>query len=148
MSLYLSFTKPGESTIADFLSWSLPKYFNESTTPALKQSIYASITNFYGGMARDRSIQIQSREPYIAAVRGLYKRIIQAVKVEHAMASELEIFASILLMLYELRNGEIKDGWIQHGRGAGKLLLTRRPEPRQTRLGNALVQFARYSMVR
>jgi len=91
---------------------------------------------------------MQSRLPYIAAVRGLRKQITQVGKAKHTLAPESEIFASILLFLYESRTGETKDGWIQYGDGAEKLLLTRRPESYQTRLGNTLIQFMRYSTVR
>jgi hypothetical protein len=149
MSHFLSFvTKPNESAMGDFLSWPVSEYFNDSTMPALKQAICACITNFYGITTHDKSIQMQSRLPYIAAVRDLRKQIMQVGKAKHTLAPELEVFASVLLFLYELRTGETKDGWIQYGDGAEKLLLTKRPESYQTRLGNTLIKFMRYSTVR
>lgn len=149
MSHFLSVAiKPGDTTLGDSFAWSFTEYFNDSTTPALKQAINAVITNFYGITTHDKSIQMQSRLPYIAAVRGLRKQIMQVGKARHTLTPELEVFASVLLFLYELRTGETKDGWIQYGDGAEKLLWTLRPESYQTRLGSTLIQLIRYSTVR
>jgi hypothetical protein len=149
MSHFVSLAiRPSESTMGDYLLWSVSKYFNDSTTPALTQAIYACITNFYGITTHDKSIQMQSRLPYIAAVQGLRKQIMQGRKAKHTLTPELGVLTSVLLFLYELRTGETKDGWIQHGDGAEKLLLMRGPEYYQTRLGNTLLPFIRYSTVR
>jgi len=145
VSHFISLNARGKSTIGSFFRH-IPQLLSDSTLRPLKQAIMAVVTNHYGATIRDKSIQMQSRAPYIAALNGLLKLFLQA-KSNRVVGAELGIATSIFLLIYELRTGETNDGWINHGRGAERLFLTLQPEVYQVGPAHNTVRFLRYVIV-
>jgi hypothetical protein len=73
----------------------------------LGHSVYAVVTNLYAFMMYNKSIQLQSRVPYVAALQSLHGRIVQAQEQGLELKpTELEVNKSPLLIVYEMRSGE------------------------------------------
>lgn len=144
MSNFISLHPHGKSTTASFCGH-MPQFLSDSTTRPLERATMAVVTNYYGTTTHDKYIQIQSRVPYVAALKALQNRFLRT-RPDRAAGIE-DVSTSILLFIYELRTGETNDGWICHARGAERLFLQLRPEVYQVGPPHDAARFLRYIMV-
>ncbi|KAJ6022787.1 hypothetical protein N7499_008104 [Penicillium canescens] len=90
----------------------------------VQDSIRASSMFFYGTLSQDPSIQAEACKWYSRALRGLHGLLSQASS--HFTGDV--ICAAVMLIHFEHLAGTSEDAWVQHVKGASKMLEAGGPE--------------------
>ncbi|KAL6872117.1 hypothetical protein J3F83DRAFT_733865 [Trichoderma novae-zelandiae] len=129
-----SFAKPSAGS-EPHQSWMnhLHEFLLTGDTP-LKHSIRAVATAFHGIMVQNPVAQRAAERSYVAALQSQRARIAHFLNCSssHRVPDDQDIFASMMLLYFELINPSSTASWLKHMHGVISLLVLRGPKNCQT----------------